>query len=198
MRNKIQISFIIFLIISANTAFAAQPEYKSGELLVRFAEVNGQVPDSATKISILNSLIPGSTIETEYTIVSGLVHVKLPSSINTTIAETIISQSSDISYAGKNYKYHPAAIPSDTRFSELWAMNNTGQGGGTTDADIDAVEAWNIETGSSSIIVAVTDTGIDVNHPDLVGNLWLNFAEISGIDNYDDDDNGYIDDKYGY
>lgn len=86
--------------------------------------------------------------------------------------------------------------PSDPSFSSLWAMNNTGQTGGTVDADIDAVEAWDIHTGNDSVVVAVVDTGIDYNHPDLADNIWVNPGEIAG-NGIDDDGNGYVDDIHG-
>ena len=62
-----------------------------------------------------------------------------------------------------------AATPSDTRFAEQWALQNTGQTGGTPGADIDAVAAWDLTTGSSQVVVAVLDTGVDARHPDLKG-----------------------------
>lgn len=87
--------------------------------------------------------------------------------------------------------------PNDARFSELWGMHNTGQTGGSVDADIDAPLAWANQTGSSSVKVAVIDTGIDYTHPDLAANCWVNPGEISG-NGIDDDGNGYIDDVRGY
>lgn len=90
--------------------------------------------------------------------------------------------------------------PNDTRFSEQWSMNNTGQTGGTPDADIDAPEAWNLTTSGltaagDSIIVAVIDGGFYLNHLDV--KFWRNWSEIpsNGID---DDNNGYIDDVNGW
>src|SRR6056297_2685878 len=62
--------------------------------------------------------------------------------------------------------------PDDTRYDEQWHYHNTGQEGGTVDKDIDLPEAWNIEKGLSSVIVAVVDGGIQTNHPDLAGNIW--------------------------
>lgn len=87
-------------------------------------------------------------------------------------------------------------IPDDTRFNSQWALNNTGQNGGTPDADIDAPEAWDIATGRQSVIVAVIDSGVDYNHEDLKANMWTNPDEISG-NGIDDDGNGIVDDYYG-
>ncbi len=89
------------------------------------------------------------------------------------------------------------ATPNDPDFDELWGMNNTGQTGGTDDADIDAVEAWDVSKGSADVVTAVFDTGIDYRHSDLKENLWVNQGEIPG-DGIDNDGNGYIDDIYGY
>ncbi len=90
-----------------------------------------------------------------------------------------------------------ATIPDDPRYTEQWDMDNTGQSSGTPDADIDAPEAWDITTGSSSIVVGVIDTGVNYLHPDLAANMWTNPGEIPN-DNIDNDNNGFVDDYYGF
>jgi hypothetical protein len=100
-------------------------------------------------------------------------------------------------------KYSPtdfANFPNDPLFSDQWGLHNTGQSGGTPDADIDAPEAWDISTGGitalgDSIVVAVIDNGCQLNHPDL--NYWYNWLEIPN-NLIDDDNNGYIDDHRGW
>ncbi|MFW6061372.1 MAG: S8 family serine peptidase, partial [Planctomycetota bacterium] len=87
--------------------------------------------------------------------------------------------------------------PDDPMFEQLWGMHNTGQTGGVADADIDAPEAWDLNTGTGDVIVGVIDTGVDYNHPDLAENMWRNPGETPG-DGIDNDGNGYVDDVYGW
>jgi subtilisin family serine protease/subtilisin-like proprotein convertase family protein len=87
-------------------------------------------------------------------------------------------------------------IPNDPLFGNQWHLNNTGQVGGTPDADVDAPEAWDVNAGgSSNVVVAVIDDGMQLNHPDL--QLFINTGEIAG-NGIDDDSNGWIDDVNGW
>jgi subtilisin family serine protease len=106
-------------------------------------------------------------------------------------------ESPDAAYAEPNFKLHPAAAPNDPSYNSLWGLNNTGQTGGTPDADIDAHEAWDTATGSPDSVVGVIDEGIDVNHPDLRDNIWTNSGEVAGS-KLDDAGNGYVDDVNVY
>jgi subtilisin family serine protease len=90
-----------------------------------------------------------------------------------------------------------AAIPNDPLFSTLYGLNNTGQTGGKVDGDIDAPEAWDLDTGHGTVVVGIIDTGVDYTHPDLAANIWTNPGEIAG-NGIDDDHNGFIDDVHGY
>ncbi len=128
--------------------------------------------------------------------------VKLPKGVALESAIAHYTNAQGIKYAEPNYVLTtvdvlPASTPNDPSFGSLWGLHNTGQSGGTADADIDAPEAWDLCTGSSSVIVAVIDTGVDYNHPDLANNMWTNPGEIPG-NGLDDDDNELIDDYYGY
>jgi serine protease len=108
----------------------------------------------------------------------------------------ILNKNPNVAYAEPNLMWSEALVPSDPEFSELWGLNNTGQGGGVLDADIDALESWDITTGSREVVIAVIDGGVDYTHPDLVDNMWQNPGEIAG-DGIDNDGNGYVDDIYG-
>jgi subtilisin family serine protease/subtilisin-like proprotein convertase family protein len=106
-----------------------------------------------------------------------------------------------------NATYQTLAAPDDPLFTDQQWLDNTGQfvadrfgwftGFGTIGADIGATEAWDITTGSSDVIVAVIDTGVDLNHPDLAANIWHNPGEITG-NGIDDDGNGLVDDVNGW
>ncbi|MCT7957885.1 S8 family serine peptidase [Laspinema sp. D3] len=91
----------------------------------------------------------------------------------------------------------PSTFVNDSSFNKLWGLHNTGQTGGKVDADIDAVEAWQQQTGKKSVVVAVIDSGGDYRHQDLAANNWRNTGEIAG-NGIDDDGNGFVDDVYGY
>ena len=91
----------------------------------------------------------------------------------------------------------PAALPQDPSFASQWALQNIGQTGGVIGVDVNATRAWDVTTGSRSVVVAVIDSGIDLTHPDLAANLWRNPREIAG-NGLDDDGNGFVDDIHGW
>lgn len=132
----------------------------------------------------------------EFRAVRGLQLIKLPRGVTTTQALRTFSHLPDVAYVEPNYIIDAFVTPNDSRFAELWGMHNTGQTGGSADADIDAPEAWDLTTGTTNAVVAVIDTGIDYAHPDLVSNLYRNTSDCNA-DGLDDDGNGYVDDCYG-
>lgn len=159
--------------------------YDSSVILVRFLN-----DDSAT--------VPdGLTVGRELPLVDGLHEVHLPEGMSVDEALALLQDNGNVLYAQPNYRVHIALTPNDPLYPQQFALNNTGQTGGTPDADIDAPEAWDIFTGSASTIVAVIDTGVDYTHPDLAANIWVNSNEVAG-NGVDDDNNGFIDDIHGY
>ncbi len=91
-------------------------------------------------------------------------------------------------------------VPNDPQFPMQWGFRNTGSNSmvpGIAGADIKAVPAWDITTGDPSVLVAVLDSGLRMDHPEFAGRVWTNSGEIPG-NNLDDDGNGYVDDVHGY
>lgn len=93
----------------------------------------------------------------------------------TDIFSMIQELSSDpvIEYAEPNRIYQASELPLDTGFGRQWGLHNTGQASGRKDADIDGPEAWDLEKGEGRVTIAIIDTGIDYEHPDLGGGRVL-------------------------
>ncbi|MBI4972626.1 MAG: S8 family serine peptidase [Candidatus Omnitrophica bacterium] len=107
-----------------------------------------------------------------------------------------LSTHPDIEYAQPNYIRHIFIAPNDPYFNSTgsWGQDFADMWGLKK---IQMEKAWDIGKGSQDIVVAVIDTGIDYNHPDLAANMWVNKKEIAG-DGIDNDGNGYVDDVYGW
>ncbi len=166
-------------------------EYKPGRLLVRFAPGLGIAAQHSKAAAV------GGDIRKRFSLVPGLCLVQLGRGADVMRAIQGLSRAPDVIYAQPDFLWHADTIPNDTSMNALWGMNNTGQNGGTPDADIDAPEAWNVAIGNHGIVVAVIDTGVDYTHPDLDDNMWTNPGEIPG-NGLDDDGNGFVDDVHGY
>ncbi|MGZ3789187.1 MAG: S8 family serine peptidase [Bacteriovorax sp.] len=121
-----------------------------------------------------------------------------------------IKNNPDVEYVEPNYLYtdldqggvvQPASIQ-DPMFKDQWSLFNTGHNTWIKDSppgiDLNVVKGWDITKGSRDVVIAIVDSGINYNHPDLKDNLWVNEAEKNGKPGVDDDGNGFIDDIYGY
>ena len=160
------------------------------EILVRFK--NGA---NATKRFAVHSQHRATRIK-QFRHIDGLELVKLPLGVSLGQAIKSYRDRPEVFYAEPNYVVEHLGVPNDPLFSNQWNLRNTGQNGGTPGADIKAVQAWDITTGSSDVIVAVIDSGVDYTHEDLAANMWRNEADCNN-NGIDDDGNGYIDDCYG-
>jgi hypothetical protein len=109
----------------------------------------------------------------------------------------IASFQTDTIVSGSQLPNDPTFVNGSDSYLDQYALYNIGQDSGTAGADIDADLAWNITHGSSNVVIAVIDSGIDYVHADLAANIWTNPGEIAG-NGIDDDANGYIDDVHGY
>jgi len=176
--------------------------YVRDEVIVRFAPGAGvasvgaaHARAGAARAEKLGKSVPGLTI------------VKLKKGQSVAEAVAAYEAQPGVLYAQPNtyHRINGASVqmtPSDPKFPLLWGLKNTGQTdgygqAGIADADIDADEAWGLTTGSSAVKVAVIDTGVDREHPELDGQMWVNIADLPN-NGLDDDSNGYVDDTFGW
>jgi len=172
---------------------AQKGRYVKGELIVKFKPMT-----LTTTMSEVHQGI-GAIPKDRSSLVPEIEHVKLPEGLSVEDAIVQYMSNPNVEYAEPNYIVRALVTPDDTYFSNQWALHNTGSyANGTDDADIDAPEAWDTTTGNSDIVIAVIDTGVDYNHPDLHGNIWHNTGETNCEDGVDNDGNGYKDDCIGW
>lgn len=174
--------------------------YVEGEMLV-------QIIDNVS----LKAIIHRAPLEYKLEYVeelSGIMRVSLLSFNHTAISHEgmqhwLYSQP-EVSIADYNYFVNMrATLPGDPSITQQWHHNNTGQTGGTADADIDSDLAWDITTGGTTatgddiVVCLVEGGGGNLDHQDLAPNRWINTGEIDG-NGIDDDGNGYVDDYNGW
>jgi len=189
--------------------------YVPGEIIIKYKNTDGISAMSVPSIK-LSSL--GAEVTDDFSAegLKGMQMIDVDTSVSVEKAIEELNKSSYVAYAEPNYVIQlslpsipelpgnesfgaesVSSAPNDPRFSEQWALSNTGQNSGTSGADIGALSAWSVSKGSDSIVVAVIDTGVDYSHPDLAANIWTNPGEIAG-NGIDDDGNGYVDDVHGW
>ncbi|MDH5508516.1 MAG: S8 family serine peptidase, partial [Anaerolineae bacterium] len=135
--------------------------------------------------------------------VDGLKIFTLPPGLSVDAAIEHYQKNPNVLYVEKDQALQLMAAPNDPSYNSLWAAKNIGQtinmsGAGTVDADVNLQEAWsNVGTGSADVVIGVIDTGVQITHPDLAANIFVNPGEIAN-NGIDDDGNGYIDDVNGW
>lgn len=164
---------------NANAQRSNQEKYVKNELLVRFSRGTQSRAAVAAKRT-MNSAV----LETLGDL--GWQRIRLPEGLSVDNAIEQYSKLDGVEVVQPNYYYQLQVNPNDAMFGSLWGMTR-----------ISAPAAWDLTTGSSTVVVANIDTGSRYTHQDLAANMWTNPGEING-NSLDDDGNGFIDDVYGY
>jgi subtilisin family serine protease len=174
---------------------SAAPPHAEGRILVKFKQGTSRAQaDVAMARRAARDLAAQMTVRSRH-FDTAVISV---SNARQSIADIVkaVRKWPDVAYAEPDYLLFAATVPNDPDFGRLWGLENTGQLGGATGADIGAVRAWDIVQGDPNQVVAVIDSGVDYWHEDLADNMWLNTAEVPN-DGLDNDDNGYVDDIHG-
>jgi subtilisin family serine protease len=167
-------SMFIWLTASAN-AQSTQPAYRADRILIKLK--------AGINLAALNNFHRARKGEVLRTF-DGIGHLQIlrvPKGETVTNLIAQYQKSGLVEFAEPDYEIHATATPNDPKYTDgtLWGLNNTGQDGGTVDADIDAPEGWDVLTSASNIVVAVVDSGINYNHEDLAANMWVSPADGS-------------------
>ncbi len=172
---------------TASATFSYSPPDVDSDraLLVRFHESINE----STETLIYGSL--GAEVAFDYP--GGPTIIELPNTVARESAFEFLEAQSWVTYVERDelITRDGELIPNDPGFSDLWGLENS------LGVDINAPLAWDATNGGQSTVVAVLDTGIDLSHPDLASQIWVNPGEIPG-NGLDDDANGYIDDIHGW
>jgi len=144
-------------------------EYAPGEILVRF---RAGTPEQA---KLQAHALVSAQVTKKFGSVSNLERIHLPEGTRIEAAIAQYRSMPAVEYAEPNYIVHSLQSPTvvnDPYFNQQWSLQNTGQTGGTSGADIHATQAWSITKGNSNLVVAVIDSGVDYTHPDLASQIW--------------------------
>ena len=140
----------------------------------------------------------GSRRHREYPAIGHLQVIEVAPPLTLEVQLQRLRASQLFEYAEPDHAVQLTYTPNDPalRNGRLWSLDNTGLNGATAGADIDALQAWDIQRDAGGVIVAVIDSGVRYTHQDLNANMWRNDAEVPG-NSRDDDHNGYVDDRFG-
>ena len=220
MKNKYMyiIALLTIILVSSSTLGLSNnidytAKHVENEIIVKFKESTNVLNENNAKNKIQEIYKKSRVVESKqlmkYTVDNtlGLTRIyKIKFVKNSNIKDIIdtLNKNNQIEFAEPNYILELTLGPNDQFFWRQWHLNNTGQcynpptcSVRTADSDIDALEAWDIETGSSDVVIAVVDSGLNM-HVDILGNVWENTLEVNGITGVDDDNNTFIDDYNGW
>ncbi len=164
------------------TGIASTPS-ASGGLILRL-EAGTRAEDPALAWGLAQAGVTGVLEELDRE--TGLYRAALESGVQASRAARAAGRLDGVVYAEPDYTAQAILVPNDTYYAQQWGMDK-----------VQAPAAWDSETGSDQVVIALINSGIDLDHPDLAGKAWTNLGEIPG-NGVDEDGNGLVDDVNGW
>jgi len=173
-----------------------RPVFVADEIVIRFRNVAG--PDDPGVL--------GVATRHELTLIKhnpwiGYHRYRLPEGLSVAQAIRSLRGEPTVETVEPNYYYYLHVVPNDAFYDNYNAQANDLQkwyfNGVGADRNLNAEAAWDVTQGRTDVVIAVSDTGVDLDHPDLAANIWTNPGEIAG-NSIDDDGNGFVDDVNGW
>lgn len=200
---------LFLMLLISYTAFAQGNTYMAGHVLVTFKhEVKHKEPAStAFGIATLDEInnryqcTSVKALKRSTDGYGGVYQLNSPEMTDIPALITAYEGTGIFKSVSPDYIGSIAAMPNDSLFYKQWGLNNDGNPidgkPKKAGADIDMLRAWEVEDGNSSVIMAILDAGLKLDHPEFEDRLWKNTLDTPG-NNIDDDGNGYVDDTVGW
>lgn len=190
MAKKILILAIIFILalffnLPQNSSAQPKPDpakYVPGELIIKFKE--NQIPQNGQFNGQKIEPIFKNHLDDE---LGQFYKIKLPQNADLAKTQIDFEKSAEVEKTSLNYLARASYTPNDPKYTDAtqWGL-----------AKINMSSAWDITQGSSEVVIANIDSGVDTDHEEISGKIWVNTADpINGLD---DDANGLIDDNIGW
>jgi subtilisin family serine protease len=174
---------------SQTGSLAVTAPHAPREIVVRYRPGLPSLVRQISRFSVTGELIQRLPLR-------GAEVMKVAPGTDLTDAIEVLERRPDVLYAEPNYIYEALETPNDPFAIHEWALDDP-----VGDIDLDAPEAWDVTTGSKDVVVAVADSGVAYDHPDLADNIWTNpgeFGDGKQRNGIDDDNNGFVDDWHGW
>lgn len=181
--HRFLFGFLSILTVAASAA--AEPRVIPGEYVVEFKRDENSLGISSSRAGSLGGAFEVVKRGSKDSLLKSVSDNGAPYRAESDECHQIKSEDARVIRCSPNYIYSASRVSDDSKAGSLWGITK-----------IEAPRAWDLTTGSDDVVIAVIDSGVDYNHPDLSANMWKNSGETqNGID---DDGNGVIDDLHGY
>ncbi len=193
--------FIILFLLCATFSFGSNGIIKKGKeiyfankVVIKLKKETGLKKASANRVESVKTFLAKKgitqmkrrfpSVSAEETLLNDIYIVDYNSPIDPKYYSDKLSLNEDIEWAEPFYLSEITFVPNDPQLATQYALTK-----------VEAAKAWDINKGNKKIIIAIVDSGVDIDHPDLAGNIWTNDDPVNGVD---DDRNGYVDDIHGW